>query len=292
MKALLASALIVALLTVSCGKSEPQQYAAAPSVPSAAASRPASAPSATDIPAVPKAAPRKLIRELDLRLTVSDIHSASTQAQETAARAGGYLSSSRMTSASPPRGVELVLRVPVEQFDLVVKVLRGLGTQVRHEDMKSLDVTDQFVDLEARRKALAQTEQEIGKLLEEARQRGLKINDILSLHNELTQIRSRIEQLQGQMNLLENQAALSTIRLTLSEAETVVALAPAGWSPMATVHRSGRALMKTLQVAADTVLVVVILVLPLTLMVLLPMLLARLAWKRMRVVIQRMSGHV
>jgi hypothetical protein len=73
---------------------------------------------------------------------------------------------------------------------------------------------------------------------------------------------------QGQINLLDHQAVLSTIRLTLSEDTAALALAPGGWNPGGTFRSSGRALVASLQFLANAAIVIFVFVLPVALLLL------------------------
>jgi hypothetical protein len=73
---------------------------------------------------------------------------------------------------------------------------------------------------------LERTEVEIGELLSSAQERGEDSDDIMRIYNNLVGIREQIERIKGQMQLLEHQAAMSLITLTLVNEETVEEITP------------------------------------------------------------------
>jgi|GEM_PF-4165580 len=83
---------LLLLALVSCAKEKPSGRE--PNATPAAAS-PASAPRATTAPSIP----RKLVRTIDLDLTVAHTPEAADAAQKLAVRLGGYVAS--MTAAPP-----------------------------------------------------------------------------------------------------------------------------------------------------------------------------------------------
>ena len=94
------------------------------------------------------------------------------------------------------------------------------------------DVTEQWVDLDARLRTLQATEQELLALLAESRKRGQKLQDIMAVYRELTGIRSQIEQLEGQLKSLDQLAALSAIDVTLRPEESARSRSwRKGWRP-------------------------------------------------------------
>ncbi len=133
------------------------------------------------------------------------------------------------TSGSPDRqSATITIRVPQGQFFNALEKLEGLG-KVRDRTVKSEDVTDQYIDLQARLEASRKEEQRILVLLDKSG----TLADVLTLEKELARVRTDIEKLQGQLNFLARRINLSTITVTLSppQAPVVVETAPsAGFS--------------------------------------------------------------
>ena len=77
--------------------------------------------------------------------------------------------------------------------------------------MGSEDVTERFIDLEARLNSALREEQSLLSLLEKTG----TISEIISVERELSRVRSEIERLQGQLNFLERRVELATITVSL-----------------------------------------------------------------------------
>lgn len=129
----------------------------------------------------------------------------------------GFVASSRTSGTTHPSGT-LVLRVPVQQFEAVLGALKDLGT-VKSQEITGDDVTAQFVDLEAR---LRNWEAQEGVLLGLMAKAGT-IQESITVQKNLQDVQLAIEQITGQLRVLEDQTAMSTITLTLSEPGTPVA---------------------------------------------------------------------
>src|SRR5262249_19768376 len=80
------------------------------------------------------------------------------------------------------------------------------------------DVTEEYIDLEARLRAKRALEMQFLEIMKQAH----KVSDALEVQTQLGEVRTEIEQLEGRRRFLENQSALSTIKVTLSAPPPVV----------------------------------------------------------------------
>jgi hypothetical protein len=134
-----------------------------------------------------------------------------------ASRHGGYVASSESSSGKLPSGT-LVLRVPANQFEAAIGELRDLG-KVKGQRISGQDVTSQFVDLQARLRNWQAQETVLLRLMAKS----ASITDSLRVQNQLQDVQLQIEEIQGQLRVLNDQTALSTITLALTEAPAVPA---------------------------------------------------------------------
>ena len=89
-----------------------------------------------------------------------------------------------------------------------------MGT-VQSREIGSEDVSERFIDLEARLNSTLGEEQSLLSLLERA---GV-VSEILAIERELFRVRSEIERFQGQLNFLERRVDLATITVSLFSPE-------------------------------------------------------------------------
>ena len=125
---------------------------------------------------------------------------------------GGFVSSSKtFESADTPNGT-VTLRVPSDRFDELVRQVRALG-KVRAVSSSGDDVTAKFTDLRARLKALeGQRDQYLALLTKTT-----SISDTLAVRDRLSDVQVQIEQLQGQLKLLDDQASYATLTVSVAE---------------------------------------------------------------------------
>ena len=85
--------------------------------------------------------------------------------------------------------------MPAENFDNVMRSLRGLAVEVTSESTSSKDVTEEYIGLSAKLHNLEATEEQLLRLMEKAE----KVEDILSVQRELSRTRGEIEQTNGRI---------------------------------------------------------------------------------------------
>ncbi len=134
-----------------------------------------------------------------------------------AGRYGGFVQSSSMAGTKVRSG-DLVLRVPADRFDEAVSDLRALGT-VEQQSVSGEDVSSQFVDLEAR----LRTWQSQEAVLLDLMGRATSIEETIRVQSELQDVQVRIEQIKGELNLLQDRTDYATIQVSLHEPGTIVA---------------------------------------------------------------------
>jgi hypothetical protein len=242
------------------------------SPPAAAPAEPASSPS----PVV-----RKVIRNADLAMTVASPGAAQREAGKIAEQHGGYLASSESLSTASedgeePGSVRVTLRVASDRLDAALDALRKLGKHVGHENISSRDVTDEWVDLEARIKTQKKLEEQYLEILKNAS----RVDDLLSVQKQLAEVRGEIEKAEGKKRLLDNQIGLSTVTVTFQGERQLVAFSAGAFG-----RAAKRASADTVNVGAGIVIGGIRLagvLLPVFLLVLLPgFLLGRSALRRL-----------
>lgn len=107
----------------------------------------------------------------------------------------------------------ITLRVPQNQLDSTLDELAKLGT-VENRNITAEDVSNQLVDFQARLNNLRRTEANLQKIMD----RSGSVRDVLSVAQELSNVRQSMEQINAQLKNLQNQVAYSTITLNLQAA--------------------------------------------------------------------------
>jgi len=103
----------------------------------------------------------------------------------------------------------MVVRVPNENFENLVRDVSSGISYFDEKEISSQDVTEEFIDLEARLKAKKELENRYMELLK----RAVKVSEILEIEKELVAVREEIEVKQGQLNYMQNRIAMSTLEI-------------------------------------------------------------------------------
>ncbi len=251
------------------------------------ADRSAAAPTQTKPVAPPPAAkqspaiPRKLLRTVDLQLEVKDSVDVAKRVEALVSDMGGYVSSSNAQRQGELFVYSLTLRVPADRFAQVLNSLRSFAVRVNREHQQVEDVTDQYIDLDAHRRTLAETETELRGLLAESRQKGRKADEIMEIYRQLVDIRTQIEQIQTQLSSYDKLAALSTINLELVPTEAAKPVADQSWQPSDSLRSSIRKLIDFLQWLVDFLIFAAVVLVPVGLAILVAFLVLRWLWRRL-----------
>jgi hypothetical protein len=168
-------------------------------------------PAAFQQPAVapaPEALARKVVYTADLKVVVTTIEPALLKARQLAEAAGGYLQNQTKNS--------ITLRVPSEKFRELLEQVEGLGS-VADRQVKAEDVTDQFIDLEARLRNAKNVEARLRDLLAKAKD----VKEALEVERELKRLGEEIERFEGRLQYLKKLIAFSTVTVEFSTKATV-----------------------------------------------------------------------
>ncbi len=164
-------------------------------------------------PPPPVTAERKIIYTAHLSIVVQNLDQAIEEVTRLVEGHKGYVAKSEVTGQlGQRRQAVFTLRVPVGGFRPFREGLLQLGI-VERNTLDTRDVTEEYVDIEARIRNLKEEEQALNKLLRESATRA----EVLQTRQEIVRVRTEIDRLQGRLNLLNNLTALSTIHLTLRE---------------------------------------------------------------------------
>jgi hypothetical protein len=215
-------------------------------------------------------AERMVIHTVELRLIVKDTQASLEAVQSLAGELGGYVASSRTWHTEEQLSASLTLRVPADQLNTALEKLRALALEVDSENISGEDVTQEYVDLEARLRNEEAYEKELLALLTEIRERTSKAEDILAVYERLTEVRGRIEQIKGRMQYLENMSAMATITVELIPSELMQPITVAGWHPTGTARSAIRALINAFQFFVDAAIWIVLFGLPVLIIIAVP----------------------
>lgn len=155
-------------------------------------------------------AERMVISTGSISVEVEVVQASVQGVQAIAEGLGGFVEQLSSFGVDDRQRASMTIRVPQAEFTTALERIRLLG-DVQSENIGSDDVSEQFIDLEARLKSSLRQEESLLSLLGRAQ----NVSDILTIEREHSRVRSDIERFQGQLNFLERRVDLSTIYIEL-----------------------------------------------------------------------------
>lgn len=156
-------------------------------------------------------AERRVVKKADMTVDVEDAVKASATLGSRAEELGGFVAESTITRNREGRTeAHVTLRVPAAAFISLLDEIEKLGTLLsRH--VESTDVTEEYVDLQARLENLKFQEKRLQEIVSQAN----TVEDLLKVEKELERVRGEIESLTARFQLLKSQCDYSAINVYL-----------------------------------------------------------------------------
>jgi len=146
--------------------------------------------------------------ELGLVIPPDSFDQRFAQVVDVASAHDGFVAS----STTRERAGNVTMRVPATRFDPALRDLRELG-DIEVQTIQGRDVTAEYVDLRARLRIAKSRREVLLRLMD----RAASIEQTIRVQNALDDTQLRIEELQGQLRLLDDRTSLATIRVQLRE---------------------------------------------------------------------------
>jgi len=187
---------------------------------------------------------RYLIKDASLTIEVDDARAASDALLTIVKGAGGYVGQLlEQQDGLGVRSVSMQVRVPADRFEDSMAQFAPLG-KILQKQITTRDVTEEFVDTDAKVRNLKRTEERVLDHLN----RTAKLEDILQVEQELSRYRERIEQMEGRLRFLQNKVAFSTIQVTIQEkAKGTPVVPPESFSTAQVFSEATRSLVRFAQ---------------------------------------------
>ncbi|MEO5708744.1 MAG: DUF4349 domain-containing protein [Nocardioidaceae bacterium] len=190
--------------------------------PAPAAGDVGSVPSENGLDSVDKTAPgaartvvkaKSVIMTGEVTLTSKDLEKVRGEVDDLMKALGGSVDNEQTSNDRKGRVEQstLVLRVPVDKFDVAKKALMAMGT-LKTSDARSKDVTTQVIDIDER----VQTLQASLDNLQRYQRSAKDVKDLLDFEEKITARQSELQSLKAQQSYLSDQTSMSTLTLNLS----------------------------------------------------------------------------
>lgn len=159
---------------------------------------------------------RRVIREGELRFETKDRNATRTAILGFVNAHQGYLADDREQRSFDVLQQMMKIRVPSAEFD---GLLKDVSAGVEHFDkreIQAIDVTADFVDIEARLKTKKETEERYRELLKQA----TTVEEVLKIEEQIDKLRAEIESTEGRLRLLKDRESYSTLVVSFYKSDT------------------------------------------------------------------------
>jgi hypothetical protein len=156
---------------------------------------------------------RKLIKEAYLSIEVKEYSESLVQAKNLVSKWKGWVVKENVNASDYSIRNDLIIRVPGANFDSLVNDLEKVAKKITSKTIDVKDVTEEFVDVQARLKTKKAVELRYLDILKQAK----TVEDILKVEEELGNIREEIESTEGRLKYLSNQTTYSTVNISIEQ---------------------------------------------------------------------------
>ena len=163
---------------------------------------------------------RMIVRTGDMTMLVEDISGTIDRIRQLAQQYQGYVVSSQVWKSDERLYGSISIRIPADDYDAILNTISGYAVEVTNLSTSSQDVTEEYTDLSSKLKNLEAAEQQLLQIMQKA----VKVEDVLAVQKQLTDVRSQIEQTKGRMQYLERTSATSLINISLQTSKLAVKL--------------------------------------------------------------------
>jgi hypothetical protein len=188
---------------------------------------------------LPSDGERMIVRTANMDLVVKDVTQTLDSIAQLATTYGGFVVSSQVSGEEQDMRGWISIRVVDDKLDQSLAEIRNLAVRVKSESTSGQDVTEQYMDLDARLNNAQATEKQYLALLNKA----TAVEDILKIYQSLSQVRQDIEQIKTQMLYLERTSSMSLISVNLQPEATARPLVKAGWSALEALKSAVRGIV-------------------------------------------------
>jgi hypothetical protein len=209
-------------------------------------------------PLPPQTIDQKIIRTGSLTITAKDVTGTQDAIWNIASAYGGAVLTSNTSGTDENVRADVSFRVPSERFRDAMDRVRGYAVKVEKEQSTAQDVTEDYVDLQARQRTLEATTLQLQSLLGKA----TTVDDTLKVQAQLNNVQSDLERIKGKINYYDTRTAFSTISVSIlpvpPPAKTEPVTPVATWNFGHSVQEAWNRSVNGLQHVADALIAILI----------------------------------
>jgi hypothetical protein len=152
---------------------------------------------------------QKIIKTGDIKFETSDLEATYTQMTTAVKKHSAIIQNDTEGNEYGSVFRKIIVRVPSKNFDAFLSDISKGVSYFDNKEISSQDVTEEYIDIDARLKAKKVLEARYLELLKKAN----KVSEMLEIEAQLSAIREEIEAKEGQLRYMQSQISMSTITI-------------------------------------------------------------------------------
>jgi len=166
---------------------------------------------------------RRVIKNAEMNLESKDPDVVQKVIVEIAESNGGFVLSTDQSMSDITQNVRdsvsITIRIPADRFGPAIDAIRQSAERFLVESIMGEDVTEEFVDIQARLRAKKALEEQFMQIMKQSG----TVEDALLVQSRLADVRTEIEKIEGRLRFLQNQTSFSTIKVFIQTPTSLAA---------------------------------------------------------------------
>ena len=155
---------------------------------------------------------RRIIRTAEFRYQVADVAKSTEYIKNVVSTFQAFITQMNQSNSNYSIDNYFIIKTPSDKFESLLTALEEEAIFVNYKRIKSQDITEEFVDIEARLK----TKREVrDRYIDILRNKAGDVKDILDAEEKIRIIQEEIEAKEGRLRYLQAQVNYSTIYLEI-----------------------------------------------------------------------------
>jgi hypothetical protein len=156
---------------------------------------------------------RRIIKEGEISFETADNNETRKLINKWVKEFNAYISLDNVNDQRYRIENRITIRVPSEKFEALLSKISESAKKLDIKNISATDVTEEYVDIEARLQTKKELENRYKVLLERAR----TIDEILKIEKQIGDLRTEIESIEGRYKYLNDRISFSTLTVVFYE---------------------------------------------------------------------------
>lgn len=158
---------------------------------------------------------KKVIKDGNMRIKTNDMPVSKMRFDEVVKSLNAYYEVEDLQNNDAEIRYELKIRIPAENFEKLINSIESGDDEITSKSIQARDVTEEYLDIATR----LENKRAYMKRYQELLSKAQKIEDILTIDENIRALQEEIESSEGRLKFINDQVAFSTLSVTLFKAK-------------------------------------------------------------------------